>query len=94
MSGVLAGIMVLGTVSFSALAEDTDVYEIGEGKTYTTVADAIDKAVDSDNDGVITYKIYGKAELGKSGYVSPVKVDGETNVNVTTVNFVGADEKR
>ena len=92
LSGVLAGIMVLGTVSFSALAEDTDVYEIGEGKTYTTVADAIDKAVDSDNDGVITYKIYGKAELGKSGYVSPVKVDGETNVNVTTVNFVGADE--
>ena len=87
LAEILSAAMVLGSMSLTALAEETDVYAVGAGKTYADLASAFaaDAVVDSDNNGVITYAIYGKVNLGTSGWASPVKAGS----NVKTVNFVG-----
>ena len=84
---ILSAAMVLGSMSLTALAEETDVYAVGAGKTYTDLASAFaaDAVVDSDSNGVITYAIYGKVNLGTSGWASPVKAGSQ----IDTVNFVG-----
>lgn len=93
LAGILSAAMVLGTMAIPAFAgSDTDIYEIGTDKAYVTIAEAVEAAEDKDNDGSITYKIYGKVNLAGKGWFSPVKVNGETNAQVTVVNFVGADE--
>ena len=87
LTGILSAAMVLGSMSLTALAEETDVYAVGAGKTYADLASAFaaDAVADSDNNGVITYAIYGKVDLGTSGWASPVKAGSAIN----TVNFVG-----
>lgn len=86
LSGILAGIMVLGTVSFSALAEDTDVYEIGIDKAYATLKEAREAVAEDATE--ITYKIYGEIKLP----------DGEITdlcgkaTNAETVNFVSGND--
>lgn len=87
LTGILSAAMVLGSMSLTALADETDVYTVGEGKSYADLATAFaaEDVVDSDEDGVITYAIYGTVDLGRSGWASPVKA----NSTVTTVNFVG-----
>ena len=86
LSGVLAGIMVLGTVSFSALAEDANVYEIGIDKAYATLKEAREAVAEDATE--ITYKIYGEIKLP----------DGEITdlcgkaTNAETVNFVSGND--
>ena len=65
LAEILSAAMVLGSMSLTALAVETDVYAVGAGKTYADLASAFaaDAVVDSDNNGVITYAIYGKVNL-------------------------------
>ncbi|MBO5007950.1 MAG: hypothetical protein J6D26_03880 [Clostridia bacterium] len=88
LSIVLAVAMILstmGTVAFAA--EDTDIYSIGEGKTYATLAEASAVVADTDNDGAITYQIYGKLDISDRGWLN-----FRGNSGATTINFVGMDE--
>ncbi len=81
---VLTLCMVLGTMSFSVMAADTDIIEVGTGKTYETWTAAVTAAADGNGDKAITYHIYGKVEVDKTGWVSPRGTSG-----ATTINFVG-----
>ena len=85
LAGVLSAAMVLGTMALPVFADgETDVYTIGEGQTYGTFADAL-AADDTDSDGVITYKIYGKVVLPDGG----IKLGKD---NITTINFTKGSE--
>jgi len=65
-------------------AADTDIIKVGVGQTNATWSAAVANATDSDGDGAITYEIYGKVEVDKTGWVSPRGTSG-----ATTINFVG-----
>ena len=86
LAEILSAAMVLGTMVFPAFADgETDVYTIGAGKTYENFADAL-AAGDTDSDGIITYKIYGKVVLPDGG----IKLGKD---GITTVNFTkGSDD--
>lgn len=85
LAGVLSAAMVLGTMALPAFADgETDVYAIGAGQTYDTFADALN-ADDTDSDGVITYKIYGKVVLPDGG----IKLGKD---GITTINFTKGSE--
>ena len=85
LSSILAGAMVLSTMSFTAFAaDDTDIIEVGADKTYTTWSDAVRAAADNDHDGAITYQVYGKVDVDETDWVSP-----RGNSGATTINFVG-----
>lgn len=85
LAGVLSAAMVLGTMALPVFADgETDVYTIGAGKTYETFADALN-ADDTDSDGVITYKIYGKVVLPDGG----IKLGKD---GITTINFTKGSE--
>lgn len=85
LAGVLSAAMVLGTMALPVFADgETDVYAIGAGKTYETFADALN-ADDTDSDGVITYKIYGKVVLPDGG----IKLGKD---DITTINFTKGSE--
>ncbi len=86
LAGMLSAAMVLATMAFPVFADgETDVYTIGAGQTYETFADAL-AADDTDSDGVITYKIYGKVVLPDGG----IKLGKD---NITTINFTkGSDD--
>lgn len=81
LAGVLSAAMVLGTMALPVFADgETDVYAIGAGQTYETFANAL-AANDTDLDGVITYKIYGKVVLPDGGI--KLGKDGITTINFT-----------
>lgn len=85
LAGVLSAAMVLGTMALPVFADgETDVYTIGAGKTYETFADALN-ADDTDLDGIITYKIYGKVVLPDGG----IKLGKD---GITTINFTKGSE--
>ena len=85
LAGVLSAAMVLGTMALPVFADgETDVYTIGAGKTYETFADALN-ADDTDSDGIITYKIYGKVVLPDGG----IKLGKD---DITTINFTKGSE--
>lgn len=85
LAGVLSAAMVLGTMALPVFADgETDVYTIGAGKTYETFADALN-ADDTDSDGIITYKIYGKVVLPDGG----IKLGKD---GITTINFTKGSE--
>ena len=86
LAGVLSAAMVLATMALPVFADgETDVYTIGAGKTYETFADALN-ADDTDSDGIITYKIYGKVVLPDGG----IKLG---KGGITTINFTkGSDD--
>ena len=85
LAGVLSAAMVLATMALPAFADgETDVYTIGAGKTYETFADALN-ADDTDSDGIITYKIYGKVVLPDGG----IKLG---KGGITTINFTKGSE--
>lgn len=84
LASILCVAMVLSTMSFSVFAEDTDIIEVGTDKTYETWSAAVAAATDDDGDKAITYHIYGKVEVDKTGWVSPRGRSG-----ATTINFVG-----
>lgn len=85
LAGVLSAAMVLGTMALPVFADgETDVYTIGAGKTYETFADALN-ADDTDSDGIITYKIYGKVVLPDGG----IKLG---KGDITTINFTKGSE--
>ena len=85
LAGVLSAAMVLGTMALPVFADgETDVYTIGAGKTYETFADALN-ADDTDSDGIITYKIYGKVVLPDGG----IKLG---KGGITTINFTKGSE--
>ena len=80
--------MVLSTMSFSVFAEDTDIIEVGTGKTYETWSAAVAAATDEDGDKAITYHIYGKVEVDSTAvWASP-----RGTSDATTINFVGMTE--
>lgn len=81
--------IVFSTMNCVVSAEDidTDILKVGLGYDFETWTDAINAAVDNDNDGAITYHIYGKVEVDKTGWVSPRGTSG-----ATTVNFVGMSD--
>lgn len=77
--------MVLSTMSFTVLAADTDIIEVGTGKAYETWSAAVAAAADADEDKAITYHIYGKVEVDSTAvWASPRGTSG-----ATTINFVG-----
>lgn len=81
--------MVFSAMSVSAEnVADTDIYEVGTGKTYETLANAIAAATDTDGNGEVTYKIYGKVELGNGR----VDVVGTNATGVNNFNFVKGDD--
>lgn len=85
LAGVLSAAMVLGTMALPVFADgETDVYAIGAGQTYETFANAL-AANDTDSDGVITYKIYGKVVLPDGG----IKLGKD---GITTINFTKGSE--
>lgn len=85
LAGVLSAAMVLGTMALPVFADgETDVYTIGAGQTYETFADALN-ADDTDLDGIITYKIYGKVVLPDGG----IKLGKD---GITTINFTKGSE--
>ena len=85
LAGVLSAAMVLATMALPAFADgETDVYTIGAGQTYDTFADALN-ADDTDSDGIITYKIYGKVVLPDGG----IKLG---KGDITTINFTKGSE--
>lgn len=85
LAGVLSAAMVLATMALPAFADgETDVYTIGAGQTYDTFADALN-ADDTDSDGIITYKIYGKVVLPNGG----IKLG---KGGITTINFTKGSE--
>ncbi len=84
LASILCVAMVLSTMSFTVLAADTDIIEVGTGKTYETWSAAVAAAADADGDKTITYHIYGKVEVDKTYWVSPRGTSG-----ATTINFVG-----
>lgn len=85
LAGVLSAAMVLGTMALPVFADgETDVYAIGAGQTYETFANAL-AANDTDLDGVITYKIYGKVVLPDGG----IKLGKD---GITTINFTKGSE--
>lgn len=85
LAGVLSAAMVLATMALPVFADgETDVYTIGAGKTYETFADALN-ADDTDSDGIITYKIYGKVVLPDGG----IKLGKD---DITTINFTKGSE--
>lgn len=104
LAGMLSAAMVLGTMAMPAFADgETDVYTIGAGQTYETFADAL-AAGDTDSDGVITYKIYGKVvltdggiKLGKAGITTinftKGSDDAELSLEGTGLNLVGFDHE-
>ncbi len=105
LAGVLSAAMVLGTMALPVFADgETDVYTIGEGQTYETFADAL-AADDTDSDGVITYKIYGKVvlpdggiKLGKDGITTinftKGSDDAELSIEGTGLNIIGFDHAK
>ena len=105
LAGVLSAAMVLGTMALPVFADgETDVYTIGEGQTYGTFADAL-AADDTDSDGVITYKIYGKVvlpdggiKLGKDGITTinftKGSDDAELSIEGTGLNIIGFDHAK
>ena len=86
LAEILSAAMVLGTMALPVFADgETDVYTIGAGKTYENFADAL-AAGDTDSDGIITYKIYGKVVLPDGG----IKLGKD---GITTINFTkGSDD--
>ena len=102
LAGVLSAAMVLATMALPVFADgETDVYTIGAGKTYETFADALN-ADDTDSDGIITYKIYGKVvlpdggiKLGKGGITTinftKGSEDAELSLEGTGFNLIGFD---
>ncbi len=102
LASVLSAAMVLGTMALPVFADgETDVYTIGAGKTYETFADALN-ADDTDLDGIITYKIYGKVvlpdggiKLGKGGITTinftKGSEDAELSLEGTGFNLIGFD---
>lgn len=84
LSAIIAGTMVLGTMSFPAFAEDSVGVEYN-GTTYASFAEARD-AVASDATE-ITYTIHGKVIL-PSGYIKDIT---GTATSAETVNFKAAD---
>ena len=85
LAGTLSAAMVLGTMALPVFADgETDVYAIGAGQTYETFANAL-AANDTDLDGVITYKIYGKVVLPDGG----IKLGKD---GITTINFTKGSE--
>ncbi len=85
LAGVLSAAMVLGTMALPVFADgETDVYTIGAGQTYDTFADALN-ADDTNSDGIITYKIYGKVVLPDGG----IKLGKD---GITTINFTKGSE--
>ncbi len=102
LAGVLSAAMVLGTMALPAFADgETDVYTIGAGQTYDTFAAALN-ADDSNSDGIITYKIYGKVvlpdggiRLGKDGIktinFTKGSDDAELSLEGTGLNLIGFD---
>ena len=86
LTGVLSVAMVLATMALPVFADgETDVYTIGAGQTYETFADALN-VDDTDSDGIITYKIYGKVVLPDGG----IKLGKD---DITTINFTkGSDD--
>ena len=85
MRGVAFAILTLAVVCLVLTAPvgaaDTDIYRVGTEKTYTTWSSAIDAATDSDNDGNITYEIYGKVTIDTyaiKGSASTINIVGKT----------------
>ncbi|MBO5431397.1 PGF-pre-PGF domain-containing protein [Methanocorpusculum sp.] len=77
--------VLLALLVFAApVAAGTDVYEVGSGKTYSTLEAAVAVATDSNDDKEITYHIYGKIEISSRGWNNP-----RGNSGATTINFVG-----
>ncbi len=83
LTAILASAFVVGAMTVSAMAADTDTYTVGAGKTYATLGEAVTAAADTNDDGAVTIEIYGKAEVGATFQI---------NAASKTVNIVGADE--
>ena len=83
LTALLASAVVVGAMTASAMAADTDTYTVGAGKTYATLGEAVTAAADTNNDGEVTIEIYGKVEVGATF---------QLNVASETVNIVGADK--
>ena len=89
---VLCVAMVLSTMGFTVLAEDTDIIKVGTGKTYETWSAAVAAATDADSDGVITYHVYGKVLMdihNVKGTAATINIIGKTDdaeLSVETAN--------
>lgn len=92
LSIVLAVAMILSTMGFTVLAEDTDIIEIGTGKTYETWSAAVAAAADADIDGAITYQVYGKvimdtfAVKGEAATINIIGMTDDAELCVETAN--------
>lgn len=91
LAGSLSAAMVIGTMVVPAFADEADVFEIGTGHAYADLRTAVTAATDSNNDGKITYKIFGKTVLEYAGTLTEwYSVLGSTAAK--EVNFIAGDE--
>lgn len=97
LCSVLALAMVLSTMSFTVFAEDTDIIEVGTGKANETWSSAIAAAVDGDEDGTITYHVYGKVVLDAysiKGAAETINIIGKTEDAELCVDTTGVGNIR
>ena len=92
LCSILAFALVLSTMGFTVLAEDTDIIEVGAGKAYETWSAAIGAAADANGDGAITYHVYGKVLMDSQnvkGAAATINIIGMTidaELSVETAN--------
>ena len=92
LCSILAFALVLSTMGFTVLAEDTDIIEVGAGKTYETWSAAIATATDANADGSITYHIYGKVLMdshdvkGAAATINIIGMTDDAELSVETAN--------
>lgn len=90
LAGVLSAAMALGTLTLPAFADDTDVYEIGAGKQYENLRDAVNAAADTDNNGQITYKLFGKNTLTATSGTEWYSIKGTSDAS--RIDIVAGDD--
>ena len=83
---LIALLAALLAVAGFVVAETTDgkVYEVGDGKAYATLDDAITQAM-ADNEEVVVYEIYGLQTISRDNYFDVA------GTNATSVTFKGMD---
>ena len=86
---LFAGVVGATVLTVSSMAQtNTDIFEVGKDKTYETWSSAVAAAADTDNDGVITYHIYGKLSekmfsVGGAETINIVGMNDEAELNIT-----------
>ena len=94
LAGLLSAAMVFSSVSFTAFADDeTDVYAIGN-TTENDFRTVVSAAKDTDGNGEVTFKIFGKVTLTKDAAVNGNEeyVLNQADSNIKKINFVNGDD--